>query len=260
MKFETIKLQTDGAVAELTLNRPQVLNALNGKMRSELLQAFKLLGTDKSVKALLITGAGPGFCAGADLTEGGFDPSGPKSIGTQVRDGMLESVNPMIQALWDMEVPTIAAVNGVAAGGGVGLALGCDIVLAARSSKFIQVFIPKLGIIPDIGVSWHLPRLVGRARALGLGAFGDPLDAETAERWGLIWGCVDDDRLMDSARDSAKRLSNSPTAALVQARRAFDQAPANSLAQQLSLEAETQRRLCDEPAFIEGVMKFINKA
>ncbi len=173
---------------------------------------------------------------------------------------MLDFFNPVSQAIYDLNVPTIAAVNGTVAGGGVGIALSCDIVLAARSSKFIQVFIPQLGIIPDCGATWHLPRQVGRARTLGMSFFGDPIDAETAEEWGLIWKCVDDDKLMDTATEYALRLSKSSTAAFVEARKVLDQAPGNSLAQQLSLEAEAQLKLCDEPSFVGGVMKFMKKS
>ena len=258
--FETITLETENEVAVLTLNRPEVLNSLSNGMLSEMLQALEVVGNDKSLKVLIITGAGKGFCAGADLASGGFDLSGSPTIGEQVYQKMLKFFNPVSQALYDLNVPTIAAVNGTVAGGGVGIALSCDIVLAARSAKFVQVFIPQLGIVPDCGATWHLPRQVGRARTLGMSFFGDPLDAETAEEWGLIWKCIDDDKLMDTAAEYALRLSKSSTAAFVEARKVLDQAPGNSLAQQLTLEAEAQLKLCDEPAFISGVMKFLKKS
>jgi len=258
--FETITLETENEVAVLTLNRPEVLNSLSNGMLSEMLQALEVVGNDKSLKVLIITGAGKGFCAGADLASGGFDLSGSPTIGEQVYQKMLKFFNPVSQALYDLNVPTIAAVNGTVAGGGVGIALSCDIVLAARSAKFVQVFIPQLGIVPDCGATWHLPRQVGRARTLGMSFFGDPLDAETAEEWGLIWKCIDDDKLLDTATEYAVRLSKSSTSAFVEARKVLDQAPGNSLAQQLMLEAEAQLKLCDEPAFISGVMKFVKKS
>ncbi len=260
MKYEAIDLRTNGAIGVLTLNRPDVLNSLNKDMLGELLQAFAEINNNNSLKVLVLTGAGRGFCAGADLAGSGFDFSGSPTIGEQVYQDMLNFFNPVTQAIYDLNVPTIAAVNGIVAGGGVGIALSCDIVLAARSSKFIQVFIPQLGIVPDCGATWHLPRQIGRARALGMSFFGDPLDAETAEEWGLIWKCIDDDKLMDTATEYAVRLSKSSTSAFVEARKVIDQAPGNSLAQQLSLEAEAQLKLCDEPAFIGGVMKFLKKS
>jgi len=259
MSYETIDLRTDGALAVLTLNRPEVLNSLSDKMLGEMLEALEAVNNDVSIKVLILTGAGKGFCAGADLAGSGFDLSGSPTIGEQVYQKMLKGFNPVTQAVYDLNVPTIAAVNGTAAGGGVGVALSCDIVLAARSSKFVQVFIPQLGIVPDCGATWHLPRQVGRARTLGMSFFGDPLDAETAEEWGLIWKCIDDDKLMDTATEYALRLSKSSTSAFVEARKVLDQAPVNSLAQQLTLEAEAQLKLCDEPAFIGGVMKFLKK-
>jgi len=260
MKYEAIDLRTNGAIGVLTLNRPDVLNSLNKDMLGELLQAFAEINNNNSLKVLVLTGAGRGFCAGADLAGSGFDFSGSPTIGEQVYQDMLNFFNPVTQAIYDLNVPTIAAVNGIVAGGGVGIALSCDIVLAARSSKFIQVFIPQLGIVPDCGATWHLPRQIGRARALGMSFFGDPLDAETAEEWGLIWKCVDDNELMDTAIEYASRLSKSSTAAFVEARKVLDQAPGNSLAQQLSVEAEAQLKLCDEPAFIDGVMQFLKKS
>jgi len=260
MNFETIDLKTDGAIGVLTLNRPKSLNSMNKTMLSELLVAFDAVNNDSSLKVLILTGAGRGFCAGADLAWSGFDLSGSPTIGEQVYQDMLDYFNPVTQALYELNVPTIAAVNGTVAGGGVGIALSCDIVLAARSSKFIQVFIPQLGIIPDCGATWHLPRQVGRARTLGMSFFGDPLDAQTAEEWGLIWKCIDDDKLLDTATKYALRLSKSSTAAFVEARKVLDQAPGNSLAQQLTLEAEAQLKLCDEPSFIGGVMKFLKNS
>jgi len=259
MKTETLELTISGVIAVLTLNRPESLNSLNKTLLRDLLEALQAVNNDPSLKVLILTGAGRGFCAGADLATAGFDLSGSPTIGEQVYRDMLDFFNPVTQALYDLNMPTVAAVNGIVAGGGVGIALSCDIVLAARSSKFIQVFIPQLGIIPDCGATWHLPRLVGRARAMGASFFGDPLDAQTAEDWGLIWKCVDDDKLMKFAEECAQRLSKGSAPAFVQARKAFGKALGNNLAQQLSVEAETQRKLCDEPAFIGGVMQFLNK-
>jgi 2-(1,2-epoxy-1,2-dihydrophenyl)acetyl-CoA isomerase len=258
MTYETLILELGDPVSTLTLNRPDVLNALTEDSLGEFLDALRVVGEHEPTGALILTGAGRAFCAGADLARGPT-AADPESLVEASRKAMMERYNPAVQALHELTVPTIAAVNGAVAGGGVGLALACDIVLAARSSRFVQVFVPQLGLIPDMGCTWQLPRRIGRARALGLAFFGDSLDAETAERWGLIWKCVDDDALMPEAGECARKLGGFSTAALVATRRAFDVAPSNSLAAQLALEVRVQPDLIREPAFMANVQRFLDK-
>jgi enoyl-CoA hydratase/carnithine racemase len=177
-----------GGVLTLTLNRPEALNALNRALMQRMRAALAEAAKDAGVRALVVTGAGRGFCAGADLTEpvATLAEGGPKlSPGQRTSEAMTSHFNPLVRDLYQFPKPTIAAVNGVAAGGGVGLALACDMVIAAKSATFIQVFAPKLGLVPDLGCSWQLPRLVGVARARGLALLGDRLSAEDAEKWGL---------------------------------------------------------------------------
>jgi 2-(1,2-epoxy-1,2-dihydrophenyl)acetyl-CoA isomerase len=172
---------------------------------------------------------------------------------------MEDYFNPLVRDLYHLEKPTVAAVNGIAAGGGVGLALTADIVLAAHSASFKLVFVPKLGIVPDCGASFHLQRLVGRARALGMILLGESLPAERAAEWGLIWRCVDDDELMDEAMAIAGRMAAGPTLAFPQLRRVIAAADHNTLEEQLDLERDTQRILADTADFLEGVMAFGQK-
>jgi 2-(1,2-epoxy-1,2-dihydrophenyl)acetyl-CoA isomerase len=223
----TIKLETTDGIALLTLNRPEVLNSINMALIAEMRAAVAEVAADKSVRVLVITGAGRAFCAGADLAAQSTRPEG-MSIGQGVAHGMDTSFNPMMRELYALQKPIISAVNGTTAGGGVGLALVADICIATKSATFIQVFGPRLGLIPDLGVTWHLPRLVGRARALGLALTGDRLPAETAAEWGLIWKCVEDGELMGEAMSVASKLSKGPTNAFLQIRKAIDAAEHNT--------------------------------
>lgn len=181
--METLTLTTKDNIALLTLNRPDVLNSINTQLIAEMRSAVAEVAGNADARVLLITGAGRGFCAGADLAAQGQRTEG-MSIGQGVAHGMTIGFNPMMRELYALQKPIVAAVNGVTAGGGVGLALAADIVIAAKSATFIQVFGPRLGLVPDLGCTWHLPRLVGRARALGLALTGDRLPAETAAEWG----------------------------------------------------------------------------
>ena len=252
MSEATVLVATTGTVRTLTLNRPAALNSLTAAMHGQLLPALQQAADDSGIRAVLITGAGRGFCAGQDLT----DPSmvGDVDIG-QVIDRFYR---PLALRLRTMPVPVIAAVNGVAAGAGANLALCCDFVLAARSASFIQAF-SKIGLVPDCGGTWLLPRLVGRARALGLAMSGDKLPAEEAERMGLIWKCVDDAALMDSALALAQRLALMPSRALAETRRLIDAAAPMELADALAHEASTQRELGRAGDFAEGVSAFFAK-
>lgn len=238
-------------VATLTLNRPERLNAFNDEMVRGALKALAEAAADPQVKALVITGSGRGFCAGADLA-GGLAPSG-EGVGAAMRD----LYNPLIRAIDDFPKPTVAAINGVAAGAGVGLALVCDIAVAARSASFVLTFGPRLGLVPDLGVTWFLPRAIGRARARALALLGDKLPAETAAEWGLVWTCVDDEACLATARALAVRLGSGSAETFFQIRRLMDRAETSDLAGQLDAERETQVGLIDRPAFMEGVRNFL---
>lgn len=254
---DPILVSAAGGVLTLTMNRPEALNALNRAMMEAFRAALTAAAHDDSVRALVVTGAGRGFCAGADLTEQAS--SRPASRGQGISDGMTSHFNPLARDIAQFPKPTVAAVNGTAAGGGVGVALACDIVVAARSAKFIQVFAPQLGLVPDMGCSWHLPRLVGAARARGLALLGDRLSAEQAEKWGLIWQCVDDAELGARTGEIAARLAAGPTRGLVATRQVLDAALDNDLAAQLDLERRVQFGLGDTADFAEGVAAFIQK-
>lgn len=245
----------DGAVLTLTLNRPQALNSLDGALHDALMAALKEAAADTALRCVVLTGAGRGFCAGQDLSDPAVAPGPePRDIGA-----LIESrYKPLALLLHDFPVPVIAAVNGVAAGAGANLALNCDLVLAARSASFIQAF-AKIGLIPDCGGTWLLPRLVGRAHAMALAMLGDKLPAEEAQRIGLIWRVVDDAALATEAQALAQRLASMPSHALAETRRAFDAADHLNLAEALSREAEVQRRLGFAHDYQEGVAAFFAK-
>jgi 2-(1,2-epoxy-1,2-dihydrophenyl)acetyl-CoA isomerase len=244
-----------GAVRTLTLNRPQALNAFTQAMHEELRAALDAAVADSAVRCLVLTGAGRGFCAGQDLA----DPMvAPRQDGeaADIGDAIERYYKPLALRIRSMPVPVIAAVNGVAAGAGANLALGCDLVVAARSASFIQAF-SKIGLVPDCGGSWLLPRLVGRAQALGLALLGDKLPAEEAKALGLIWRCVDDATLGDEVQALAARLAAMPTAALAATREAIDAAQRLSYAEALDHEGAWQRRLGRAHDYQEGVAAFL---
>lgn len=255
--MSTILQSTTDRVRTLTLNRPEALNALTRELMDEMRDAMAQAANDKDVRALIITGAGRGFCAGADLMQP--PAKTPLTRGHAVSDGMTSHFNPFARDIAQFPKPTVAAVNGTAAGGGVGVALACDIVIAAKSAKFIQVFAPQLGLVPDMGCSWHLPRLVGAARAKGLALLGDRLSAEDAEKWGLIWSAVEDAELMSKATEIATRLANGPTKGLVRTREVLAVALDNDIVSQLDLERRVQHELGNTADFAEGVMAFAQK-
>jgi 2-(1,2-epoxy-1,2-dihydrophenyl)acetyl-CoA isomerase len=232
MSDDLVQRADHGAVRVLTLNRPQALNSFTRAMHARLLPALDAAAGDDSVRCVVVTGAGRGFCAGQDLNDA-----------LRIRS---------------MPVPVLAAVNGVAAGAGANFALGCDIVIAARSASFIQAF-AKIALVPDCGGTWLLPRLVGRANAMALAMTGDKLPAEDAERMGLIWKCVDDAALMDEALALAKRLAAMPTAALAATRRVIDDAMALDYAAALSHEAAVQRNMGAAHDAKEGIAAFLAK-
>ncbi len=244
-----IRVATEGAVRVITLNRPAALNSFTAAMHALLLPALESAAADSAVRAVLITGAGRGFCAGQDLN----DPA--MAAGVDVGAVVERFYLPLALRIRTMPVPVVAAVNGVAAGAGANFALGCDMVIAARSASFIQAF-AKIALVPDCGGTWLLPRLVGRARALALAMTGDKLAAEEAVRIGLIWQCVDDAALMDAALALAQRLAALPSKALAETRRTIDAAMTMDLAAALTQEAQAQTALGNAPDFAEGVAAF----
>jgi 2-(1,2-epoxy-1,2-dihydrophenyl)acetyl-CoA isomerase len=264
MQFDTLIFEARERIAYVTLNRPDRLNALNDQLVEDLRRAAAAIDSDQEIRAVLLTGAGRAFCAGADLLGGSpLDNSpgrpAPGSPGAGIRASMQEHFNPMVSAWYQLRVPVVVAVNGVAAGAGVSLALLGDIVLAARSATFLQLFAPKLGLMPDLGSTFYLPRLVGTARAKGLTLLGDALPAADAADWGLIWACVDDAVLFERAESIARRFAAGPTQAYQRIKAVFNVEPPNTLAEQLALEAEHQAALGETKDFAEGVTAFRNK-
>ena len=239
----------------ITLNRPDRLNAFNDAQHHALRKALDDAGGDENCRAVMLTGAGRGFCAGQDL--GDRDPSRmsePPDLG----DTLEQFYNPLVRQIRQLDKPVLAVVNGVAAGAGANIALACDLVLAARSAKFIQSFC-KVGLIPDSGGSWSLTHLVGEARAKALALLGQPLSAEEAVSWGLIWRAVDDDALAEEAHSVMEGLAKAPTHGLALTKRAIHAAHSNSLDAHLDLERDLQREAGRTADYAEGVSAFLNK-
>jgi 2-(1,2-epoxy-1,2-dihydrophenyl)acetyl-CoA isomerase len=259
MAYENIIVETNSGVATLSLNRPSGLNSLNKGLIDDIRNALRTLAKDDAVKALIITGEGRGFCSGADLSNAGFNDGVSRSVGEGISHSMEIGYNPLVRDLAGFPKPVVAAVNGVAAGGGVGLALSADIVIAAESAYFVQVFGPRLGLVPDMGCTWFFPQLLGRARSRALALLGDRLPARQAADWGLIWACVPDDTLMAEAQSLAIRLAKGPTRAFAEIKRALDEAPFNTLDRQLEMERRVQKQLGDTDDFREGVTAFLSK-
>ena len=234
----------------LTLNRPDRLNALTVSLHAALMEALEAAETDPECRAILLHGAGRGFCAGQDLTE--------VAPGADLGETLDRRFNPLIRKLHAIAKPVVCAVHGVAAGAGANLALACDIVLAAQSARFLQAFI-RLGLLPDAGGTWALPRLAGPARARAMAMLGEPVEAPQAEQWGLIWRAVPDEQLMREAERLAAHLATGPTHAMGLIKRALDAAETNSLDQQLDLERDLQREAGSTPDFAEGVRAFLEK-
>ncbi|MCX7310766.1 MAG: 2-(1,2-epoxy-1,2-dihydrophenyl)acetyl-CoA isomerase PaaG [Alphaproteobacteria bacterium] len=238
----------------ITLNRPQRLNAFNGPMQQALVAAIADADRDESCRALLLTGNGRAFSSGQDLSER-INAAGEITIPGEALE---KYYNPLVRKLRALPFPVVCAVNGVAAGVSCNIALACDIVLAARSATFLQPF-ARLGLIPDGGGTWLLPRLVGQARARGMALLGEPLSADKAEQWGLIWKAVDDDALMSEAEKLCVHFSTAPTSGLGLIKRALDAAEDNDLATQLDLERTLQREAGSHPNYREGVQSFLQK-
>jgi 2-(1,2-epoxy-1,2-dihydrophenyl)acetyl-CoA isomerase len=259
MQFDNLLFEQRDHVAHVTLNRPDKLNALNLGLIEDLRAAATAIDADPQIRAVLLTGAGRGFSSGADLARDDFLHNPKRSMGENIGASLIEHFNPMVSAWHGLRVPLVVAVNGVAAGAGMSLALIGDIVLAAHSATFLQLFAPKLGLMPDLGSTFFLPRFVGTARAKGLTLLGDALSAADAARWGLIWACVEDEALMEQAEALARRLASGPTQAFERIKTAFNQQPANTLSEQLALEAIAQAELGDTKDFAEGVLAFRGK-
>ena len=247
--------EVEQGVMTITLNRPDRLNSFNDRMHQQLAACLTQAERDENVRCLLITGAGRGFCAGQDLNDRNVDPSGPApDLGLSVE----RFYNPLVRRLAALPKPVIAAVNGVAAGAGATLALGCDIVLAARSANFVMAF-SKLGLVPDCGGSWFLPRVAGRARAMGLALLGEKLSAEQAAQWGMIWQLVEDAELADTSRQLARHLATQPTFGLGLIKKALQASETNGLDAQLDLERDYQRLAGRSDDYREGVSAFLAK-
>jgi 2-(1,2-epoxy-1,2-dihydrophenyl)acetyl-CoA isomerase len=250
MSYETILFEP-GAIARITLNRPDRLNSFTGQMHEELRDALGSLG---EARVVVLTGAGRGFCAGQDLNDRAVAPGERVDLGETVQDCW----NPLVRTLTSMPQPVIARVNGVAAGAGANIALACDIVVAAKSAKFIQSF-SAIGLIPDSGGTWALPRLVGQARALGLALTGDPLAAETAAEWGLIWKAVDDDGLDAEVDAIANKLAALPPLGLAAIKEMIRTSWQYSFDEELERQAGAMRRLGFTDDYREGVAAFLEK-
>jgi len=255
MAFETIEPDLFGGVARLTLSRPERLNSFTTQMHGEVSSALDQIESDDAVRALVLTGAGRGFCAGQDLSDRAVAPGGDA---VDLGDSVERFYAPLIRRLARLPMPTIAAVNGVAAGAGANIALACDIVIAARSAKFIQSF-ANIGLIPDSGGTWVLPRLVGQARALGLALTGEPLPAETAQAWGMIWKCVDDEALPGEVDALARRFAVGPTRGLARSKQLIRAASLKSLDEELDIERDAMRELGFSHDYQEGVAAFMAK-
>ena len=253
--MSSILVSLDAGVLTITLNRPDKLNAFTPDMHEELRGAFARAEGDAQVRAVLLTGAGRGFCAGADLSQRDVSP-GAAPIDLSVSLGT--NYNPLVRRMRALPKPIVCAVNGPAAGAGANVALACDVVLAARSASFLQAF-SRIGLLPDAGGTYFLPRLVGTARAMGLALLADKLSAEDAERWGLIWKAVDDAVLMDEASALARRLAAGPTKGYALLKRAMYASAANSLDAQLDLERDLQREAGFSEDYREGVAAFLAK-
>lgn len=251
MAYETIDFKVAAGIARLTLNRPDRLNSFTVQMHDEVADALAKLG---DARTLVLTGAGRGFCAGQDLNDRAVAPGEAVDLG----DSVEKRYNPLIRTLTSLPMPVIARVNGVAAGAGANIALACDIVVAAKSAKFIQSF-AAIGLIPDSGGTWVLPRLVGQARAMGLALTGEPLEAELAAQWGLIWKAVDDDRLDEEVDALAVRFASGPTRGLARIKKMLRESWDHDLETELGLQCDSMRELGYSDDYREGVAAFMEK-
>jgi 2-(1,2-epoxy-1,2-dihydrophenyl)acetyl-CoA isomerase len=255
MSYEQIQFASADGIARITLDRPDRLNSFTQQMHDEVRDALRRIAEDAGVRVLLLTGRGRGFCAGQDLSDRAVAPGqAPVDLGWSIE----HNYRPLVLTLRRLPMPVVCAVNGVAAGAGASIALACDLVIATRSASFVQAFC-RIGLIPDAGGTYFLPRLVGGARAMGLAMLGDKLTAEDAERWGLIWKCVDDDEFVSHVDALLAQLAKAPTRGLAAIKRVLHASAGNSLEAQLALECETQRELGQSADYREGVDAFLAK-
>lgn len=259
MSEATVLYEKRGAIALITLNRPQALNSFTRQMHRDLWAVFERIEQDREIRVAVLTGAGRGFCAGADLAEFDFEP-GPDLVKRADPGPVIDQAfNPSVRKLMALRVPTIAAVNGVAAGAGASFAMACDLAVAASGASFIQAF-SKIGLVPDAGGSWFLIKKLGLARAMGCAMLGDKVGAKDAKEWGMIWDVAPEgEDCVAAAMKLAERLATMPTQALVQTRKLLRAAASNDLDQQLDLERDTQSALGRTHDYIEGVMAFREK-
>jgi len=260
MSYQTILFDICDGIARLTLNRPDRLNSFNTTMHAEVREALASLAAESPSQApkarvLVLSGAGRGFCAGQDLGDRAVAPGG---AATDLGESIEKYYKPLVMSLRNLPLPVIGAVNGVAAGAGANIALACDIVVAARSAVFVQAF-AKLGLVPDSGGTWLLPRLLGNARAMGLAFFGDKLSAERAQEWGLIWRCVEDAEFAGVVDAMAQQLAAAPTQGLARTKKAIHESWGRSLEEQLDIERDYQRELGFTADYAEGVAAFAQK-
>ena len=253
--YESIRVDVIDSVATLTLHRPDRLNSFTVAMHGEVRSALDAIASDRSIRCFVLTGAGRGFCAGQDLSDRAVAPN---AEGVDLGASIENYYKPLLQRLRALPMPTIAAVNGVAAGAGANIPFACDLVYAAQSASFIQSF-SKLGLVPDCGGTWWLPRLIGPARAMGLTLLGEKLTAIQAAEWGLIWRCVADDQLMPTVKSAALQLAAGPTRGYVGTRQAIDAAMLLPFEGALDLERDYQRELGQSADYREGVSAFIEK-
>jgi 2-(1,2-epoxy-1,2-dihydrophenyl)acetyl-CoA isomerase len=251
---DTIEFSRDGGVARVALNRPDKLNSFTRQMHAELRDAVGECERDETIRAVILTGNGRAFCAGQDLADLSFEPGNMTDLGALIH----ENFNPLIRRLQALAKPVIGRVHGIAAGAGANLALACDLVLAGRSASFLQAFV-NIGLVPDSGGTFFLPHRIGVARAMGLAMLGEKLSAEQAAQWGLIWRCVDDDKLDAEVAALAARLAAMPTRALAASKRAIHAALVNDLSAQLDLERQLQSDLGASHDYAEGVNAFLQK-
>ena len=255
MAYETILFDVANGAARLTLNRPDRLNSFTVQMHSEVADALSKVESDASIRALLLTGAGRGFCAGQDLSDRAVAPG---ADGLDLGESLENRYNPLVKRIMGLPKPVVCAVNGVAAGAGANIAFACDIVLAAKSAKFIQSF-SNIGLVPDSGGTWILPRLAGHARAMGLALTGEALSAEKAEAWGIIWRAVDDAELKAESDKLVEKLAMGPTRGLAAIKLAMRKGWQADLDTQLDLERDLQRELGRSQDYKEGVAAFGEK-
>jgi 2-(1,2-epoxy-1,2-dihydrophenyl)acetyl-CoA isomerase len=255
VSYQDILFEINEGIARLIFNRPDKLNSFTAAMHEEVREALGQVKADRNVRVLVISGAGRGFCAGQDLGDRAVAPGG---TAVDLGESVEKYYGPLVRSLRNLPMPVICAVNGVAAGAGANLAFATDIVIAARSASFVEVFC-RLGLVPDTGGTYFLPRLVGTARAMGMAMLGEKLTAEQAENWGLIWKCVDDNDLSAEVEKLARHFALAPTKGLARTKQAIFASPANTLEQQLNLERDYMRELGYSHDYREGVTAFMEK-